>query len=86
VFPGMDDQKDLWIFDPRPTATTAPRFSGAAFTVVLSLPIWCSLRGWCCESAMICCVPITVRGQKYMVPEWTVAQLDRACGCRPAAA
>jgi len=35
---------------------------------------------------MICCVPITVRGRKYMVPEWTVAQLDRVCGCGPAAA
>ena len=30
---------------------------------------------------MIRYVPITVRGRKYMVPEWTVAQLDRACGC-----
>jgi hypothetical protein len=45
-----------------------------------------SLRGWCCEGAMIRYVPITVRGRKYMVPEWTVTQLDRACGCRPAAA
>jgi hypothetical protein len=35
---------------------------------------------------MIRHVPITVRGQTYMVPEWTVAQLDRACGCGPAAA
>jgi hypothetical protein len=35
---------------------------------------------------MIRYVPITVRGRKYMVPEWTVAQLDRACGCRPVAA
>ena len=35
---------------------------------------------------MIRYVPITVRGRKYMAPEWTVAQLDRACGCRPAAA
>ena len=34
---------------------------------------------------MICYVPITARGRKYMVPEWTVAQFDRACGCKPAA-
>lgn len=34
---------------------------------------------------MIRYVPITVRGRKYMVPEWTVAQLDRAYGCKPAA-
>lgn len=27
----------------------------------------------------------TARGRKYMVPEWTVAQLDRACGCELAA-
>jgi hypothetical protein len=34
---------------------------------------------------MIRYVPIAVRGRKYMVPEWTVAQLDRAYGCKPAA-
>jgi hypothetical protein len=34
---------------------------------------------------MIRYVPITVRGRKYMVPEWTVPHLDRACGCKPAA-
>ena len=34
---------------------------------------------------MIRYAPITVRGRKYMVPEWTVALLDRAYGCKPAA-
>lgn len=27
----------------------------------------------------------TACGRKYMVPQWTVAQLDRACGCELAA-
>ena len=31
---------------------------------------------------MIRYAPITVRGRKYMAPEWTVAQLDRACEIR----
>jgi hypothetical protein len=34
---------------------------------------------------MIRYVPITVRGRKYMVPEWTVPHLDRACGYKLAA-
>jgi hypothetical protein len=34
---------------------------------------------------MIRHIPITVRHRKYMVPEWTVARLDRARGCKPMA-
>jgi hypothetical protein len=46
VFPEMDDQKDFWIFDPK--ADHNDRFAffrDAAFTVVVSQPIWC-LVAW----------------------------------------
>lgn len=33
---------------------------------------------------MIRYVSTIVRSRKYMVPEWTITQLDRACGCKPA--
>ena len=42
----MDDQKDFWIFDPKADPHHGSAFfRSAAFTVVLSLPIWC-LVAW----------------------------------------
>lgn len=87
MFSEMDDQTDFWIFNPKADRNDGSAFfRSAALTVALSLLSGASLRGWRCEGAKICCVPITVRGRKYMVPEGTVAHVGRACGCRPAAA
>ena len=42
----MDDQKDFWIFDPKADLNDGSAFfRGAAFAVVLSLPI-CCLVAW----------------------------------------
>ena len=42
----MDDQKGFWIFDPKADRNDGSAFfRSAAFTVVLSLPIWC-LVAW----------------------------------------
>ena len=42
----MDDQKDFCIFDPEADRNDGSAFvRGAAFAVVLSLPIWC-LVAW----------------------------------------
>ena len=46
MFPEMDDQRDFWIFDPKADRNDGSAFfRSAAFTVVLSLPIWC-LVAW----------------------------------------
>lgn len=46
MFPEMDDQNDFWIFDPKADRDDGfAYFRGAAFAVVLSLPIWC-LVAW----------------------------------------
>ena len=46
MFPEMDDQKDFWIFDPKADRNDGSAFfRGAAFAVVLSLPI-CCLVAW----------------------------------------
>jgi hypothetical protein len=46
VFPEMDDQRDFWIFDPKPDRNNGSAFfRRATFAVVLSLPIWC-LVAW----------------------------------------
>jgi len=84
VFPEME-LTDFWIFDPKADRNDGSAFfRGAAFAVVLSLLSGASLRRWCCEGAMIRHVPITVRGRKHSAG-MTVARLDRACGCKPAA-